>query len=183
MQRFLFLSILLSIATFSLAAQEVPTQPDAERQEMRSPKSRKASPHAHPGQGDQGHTEGRRPDAKQRAARLAQFLELDEKQTITLTDFLTSSASAMRNELAATETPEARKAIREEYKQMSDQKIAAILRPDQLERYEQMKAKRAVAQANRSEKMQQRRQEGQAKPRKEMPAESGKSNRGQGGKY
>lgn len=177
-----FLSFFLSLNTFSLTAQDVPVQPNTEQQEIQSPRGKAAATATRPNPRGRalGRAEGRQPDPAQRAARMAQALELDEKQTAELSSFMTSSATAMRDEMAAAKTPEERAAIREEYRQVGDKKITGMLRPDQLERYEAMKARRAEAQEERIERMQQRKQDGEGTPNEEI--HKGKPGQGKGKK-
>ncbi len=171
MKRFFFFSLFLSLTAFSLHAQDVPVEPNTDRQEIRSPRGRAAGSATRPNPRGRalGQAEGRQPDPAQRAARMAQFLELDEKQEAELSSFMTSSATAMRDELAAAKTPEERAAIREEYRQVSDKKITGMLRPDQLARYEDMKAKRTEAREERIEKIQQGRPDAEGEPVRKTP--------------
>ncbi len=148
MKNLLLILLSLCLSTAGLLAQQSPDPAKTEREQVQAPRSRSAQapgqnrPHNRPAvAAERGN---RTPDPTERANRLAQFLELDAKQTASLQEFMLSSDAAMRDEMAAAQTPEERATIRQEYRQLTEQKINNLLTPEQKERYEARKASRVA---------------------------------------
>lgn len=92
-----------------------------------------------------------RMNPEQRAERMAKLLELNDEQTAEIKDFLENSATAMRDELEAVETREEKKAIMDDYRALTDEKMKSVLTEEQFAKYEEQKARRAERADRRKE--------------------------------
>lgn len=93
--------------------------------------------------------QGREMDPARQVERLAKSLDLNDTQQAELLAYFEATGEAMRGEMAEAESREDRQAIMQEYRQLHDEKMAALLTPEQLEKYQKIMARREARRQER----------------------------------